>query len=81
MVSTVYQGWLGAIHNLWLVQNHWLIALLFMHTLLIAQSTVQMLFHSLAGFMGDGSHLTYVGHSRVSPTATTGKTQSYLVIK
>jgi hypothetical protein len=72
---------LGAIRNPWLAQSRWLIALLFMHTIYIAQLTVKMLFHSLAGSMGDGSHLIFAVHSRVSPTAATGKGYSSFVIK
>jgi hypothetical protein len=73
MVSAVYPEWLGAIRNPWRARSRWQIALLFMHTISIAQSMVQRLFHSLAGFMGAGSHLICLGHSKVSPTAATGE--------
>jgi hypothetical protein len=75
MASVDCHRLLGAIRSHWLEQNLWLIALLFTLTILTAQSMVRMLLRSLAGSMGGGSHLICLGHSRVSPTAATGKTK------
>ena len=82
MANIVCPGLLGAIRNPWPEQSRWLIALLFMHTILNAQSTGKMLFHSQVGSMEDGSHLICLVHLKVNPTAATGnKEYSSLVIK
>ena len=75
MASVDCHRLLGAIRSQWLEQSLLLIALLFTPTILIAQSMVRMLLRSLAGSMGGGSHLIFVGHPRVSQTAATGKTK------
>ena len=59
---------------------HWGVTLV-ARTCGASQSMVQTLFHSLAGFMEAGSHQICLGHSKVSPTAATGKGYSSLVIK
>jgi hypothetical protein len=79
MASVACHGLRGAIRSPWQALNNWRIALLFMLIISIAQSPVQRLCLSLAGFMGDGSHLICVDHSRVSLTATIGDTNLLLM--
>ena len=69
------------IRSLWQVQNRWRIALLFMHTISIAQWAVKKLFHRLEGFMEGGSPQIYLVHSRVNLVAVTGKSSLNLFFK